>query len=80
MTDYALAHARRYIEALELRLFAGGISLSDYQRKIDAIMGWLIAEAVPPAEPKPEPEPAAKEQSCTTLLTSPFMALDPSGS
>jgi hypothetical protein len=84
MTDRALAHATRYIEMLDLRLMSGDIGLTDYRRKIDAIMAWLIAEAVPPAEPAPEPQPqpAAKEESAcpTALLTSPFMALAPSGS
>jgi hypothetical protein len=90
MTDRALAHAARYIEMLDLRLMSGDIGLTDYRRKIDAIMAWLIAEAVPPAElqpisrpaPEPQPKPAAKEEpTCpTALLTSPFMGLAPSGS
>jgi hypothetical protein len=78
MTDRALAHAARYIEMLDLRLMSGDIGLTDYRRKIDAIMAWLIAEAVPPIEPEP---PAEEEPACpTALLTSPFMALAPSGS
>jgi hypothetical protein len=87
MTDYAHAHAVRYIENLEARLCAGDISLPDYRRKIDMIMQWLIGEAVPPAESEPpaaalEPESAAEEQpTCpTALLTSPFMDLARSGS
>jgi hypothetical protein len=78
MIDPALAHATRYIETLDLRLMSGDISLADYRRKIDQIMAWLIAEAVPPAEPEPitEEQPACP----TALLTSPFMALEPSGS
>jgi hypothetical protein len=78
MTDRALAHARRYIEMLDLRLMSGDIGLTDYRRKIDAIMAWLIAEQVPPIEPEPitEEQPACP----TALLTSPFMALEPSGS
>jgi hypothetical protein len=78
MTDRALAHAVRYIEMLDLRLMSGDISLTDYRRKIDAIMAWLIAEPVPPAEPEP---PEEEEPACPTAsLTSPFMGLAPSGS